>query len=145
MRGALARELNDKKAAFAVGFRKARRQQLEATIENPLNMPLEAIPEDVNSLNGLNEVGCSCVCLILTLATTLSSTPLHAFSPSFCTLVAPNFFLPSPPRTPTLCRPQLRELLLEQEDTSPEEIALRGWDWYHAPAVEVGSGVPAVP
>jgi len=51
-------------------------------------MPLEAIPEDVNSLNGFNE-----------------------------------------------------------EDTSPEEIALRGWDWYHTPAVEVevGSGVPAVP
>jgi hypothetical protein len=77
------------KAAFAVGVRKARQQQLEATIENPLNMPLEAIPEDVNSLNGFNEVGC--VRLLLTLATTPSSTPLHVFPPSFCTTRRPQF------------------------------------------------------
>jgi len=64
----------------------ARTQALEVTEENPLGLTLDAIPEDVNSLNGINE-----------------------------------------------------------EDTSPEEVALRGWDWFHAQPVPVGAGMPAVP
>jgi hypothetical protein len=48
----------DKELATIVGVKKARQQELEATIENPLNMPLEAIPDNVNSLNGFNEVCC---------------------------------------------------------------------------------------
>lgn len=44
--------------AMTVGAKKGRQQELEATIENPLNMPLEAIPDNVNSLNGFNEVCC---------------------------------------------------------------------------------------
>jgi hypothetical protein len=34
----------------------ARTQALEVTEENPLGLTLDAIPEDVNSLNGFNEV-----------------------------------------------------------------------------------------
>jgi len=34
-------------------------------------------------------------------------------------------------------------LLLKHEDTSPEESALRGWDWFHGEPTEIGSGVPA--
>jgi hypothetical protein len=34
----------------------ARMQTLQATVENPLNDRLDAIPETINSLNGMNEV-----------------------------------------------------------------------------------------
>ena len=46
----------------------ARTQALEVTEENPLGLTVDAIPDDVNSLNGFNEVCCVC-------------SPLTIFSP----------------------------------------------------------------
>ena len=43
----------------------ARTQALEVTEENPLGLTVDAIPDDVNSLNGFNEVCCVCSPLIL--------------------------------------------------------------------------------
>jgi len=81
---AKARKQNLRAVKSAGVAHKALMQALETTEENPLNLTLDAIPDNVNSLNGFNE-----------------------------------------------------------EDTSPEESALRGWDWFHAEPTEIGSGVPA--